>query len=95
MQNQTVTLTPLSAPAQSRFFGWAFWTGFAGFFAVLYAAVRMAGPQGVFFGLMLDMPLLSMAMILFKRTRRFGLGILLASAIFIATAIATGGTIFE
>jgi hypothetical protein len=43
----------------------------------------------------MDLPMLGFLLIFFRPTRKFGFGILLAALVFFATALATGGAVFE
>ena len=70
---------------------WVFWAGFAFFFAVLGALAH----HGLFIALAMDLPMLGFLLIFFRPTRKFGFGILLAALVFFATALATGGAVFE
>jgi hypothetical protein len=74
---------------------WAFWAGFALFYAALYATVAGHARHEFFFLLVVDLPMLGLGLALFRRTRPCGLGMLLAAAIFFATALATCGAVLE
>ena len=45
--------------------------------------------------LALDLPMLGIICVLIRRTRKFGLGLLVASLVFIGTAVATCGRVLE
>jgi hypothetical protein len=84
-----------SAPPKPRRVKWLFWAGFVCFFAPLYAAIDGHAPRGVFIALAVDLPVLAFMMVLFRRTRQFGWGMLLAAMIFFATAVITCGATLE
>jgi hypothetical protein len=92
-----ISPSPSAAPLRPRRppRKWAFWAGFVSFFAVLYAGLASHGSRDLFFLLVADLPLLGLVLVLFRRTRKFGFGMLLATLIFLATALATCGAVFE
>jgi len=86
-------ISPAQAKTRRK---WAFWLGFAFFFAVLYVTMLTAeGKHGVFVFFTVELPMMGIILVLYRKTRQFGLGMLLASLVFFATAIASCGAIFE
>ncbi len=73
----------------------AFWAGFATFFALIYLGLNVAPGMGMMVLLAVDLPMLGLILVLIRRTRKFGFGLLAASVIFFGTALATCGRLLE
>jgi hypothetical protein len=90
--------TPLSAspanpnPNRAKL---AFWAGFASFFVLFFLGMNLSESLGTVIFLAVDLPMLGLICVLTRRARKFGFGLLAASAIFFATALATCGRVFE
>ncbi len=73
----------------------AFWAGFATFFVLFFLGMNLSESLGTVIFLALELPMLGLICVLMRRTRKFGFGLLAASAIFFGTALATCGRVFE
>ena len=90
--SSTNTFLPPVRPKPGK---WLFWAGFGFFYFALYVAMAEKMPHGLFIFFAVELPMTGFILALMRRTRRFGLGMLLAALIFVATALATCGALFE
>ena len=91
--NSTVSISPAKPnPRRAKL---AFWAGFATFFGLFFLGLNLSEGLGTVIFLAVELPMLGLICVLMRRTRKFGFGLLAASAIFFGTALATCGRVFE